>query len=804
MKKFCLFIILSVNLLLSQTLPLWNGISVATSDNLDATTFNPAGLGVKRGSIFGISVRNLQSNADSPYITAAFASNNFTSMIYTDTKGDYRYSFGFGFPIDDFNSYMGIQYFTEKILKTGLLIRPWSFLSLGYANNHYFDVDIKQHTLGFGLRPFGNRLTLGMDFNNTIIENDVNNDYQFFTEFRPIDGLNVKAAYNPDLESYNLSAAIDLGNLETVFGYSESDKSMNHLAVQSYSQERKSLIDIFKSPHNKKTYIEMPLSGIFIEEPEKKDSPFDLNINVPLLRIDNNNYIQLRKWISGVHKIAADPNIDGIVIYLNGIGGGFSKLMEARNALQKCKDNGKKIIVYATGISNSNYYLVSLADEIYINKLSAVNLKGLNFEVTFYKELADSLSLVYEVEKISNYKSALDQWTRTSMSDEMKKNMGGLLDDIYNEFITSIATSKNWTEDEVKSIIDQGPFTSKQAVKHKLVTKLMYPDEFNSYKKKLKTDFITFSKYNTDNVYAYDWKPDAKKEKIAIIYAVGGINLGNSVRKGRGASTVMGHVTIAKAIANAREDKNIKAIILRIDSGGGSALASDLIWREIKKTTAPGKNQKPVIASMSDMAASGGYYIACQADTIVANSTTITGSIGIISGRLNFSGLLEKIGLHTDRMVYGENAAIYSNRKLWNDNEKKKIHDQMIDTYGEFLSRVAMGRKELDSLAADKVGIGQVWSGAKARDHKLVDILGGLDKSIKIAAQMAKIPKSKELLIVEYPKNIKMSILKKNKFNKIEWQLSGGLQEFQEMINSIPNFNQDPMQMMIPCKIEIK
>ena len=381
-----------------------------------------------------------------------------------------------------------------------------------------------------------------------------------------------------------------------------------------------------------------------------------------------------------------------------------------------------------------------------------------------------------------------------------------LFDDIYDRFVSSIASGRGWSIDKTKEVINKGPYLTKDAIKEGLITDYMYPDKFEKYKKERndkKINLVSFGEIGSENSYNYNWEED--KEKIAVIYAVGGINVGKSKRQGS-VSEVMGNETISKAIKTARKDKDVKAIVLRIDSGGGSALASDLMWKEIWNTSvADTKNVKPFIASMSDVAASGGYYIACQADTIVADSSTITGSIGVISGRINLSGLWEKFYTNTDRIKFGERSDIRSGSRLWTEEERLWVRQGIVDIYGTFLSRVSGGRETLDSLDVHEVGIGKVWSGVEAKELGLVDVLGDLNFSIEIAKEAAGIDSEEDIIIDEYPKKEPFSFSKIFGGKEIKViKLDGPLKEMSNTLNALPNFENDRMQMILPVEIIIK
>ena len=524
----------------------------------------------------------------------------------------------------------------------------------------------------------------------------------------------------------------------------------------------------------KPSYVSVVLDDIFIEE-----KPIIPKFEIDLFNLNQAKGTQLRTWIEKIDDLTQDPNVEGLIIYLKNVSAGWGKRNEIRTALKRFKESDKKIIVYSENtISNINYHLISLADEIYVTPLTGVDLRGLKMEVTFYKGLLDSLDITPKVWRISkdgkSYKTAGDQFINTKMSDEMKENYSQLLDDLYSDFITDIAEGRGWLNSKddsiilasVDSLINNGPYWHhKQALNAGLynyekdtttylIDGAMYPDEFESYMKSLNDNkVIKFKNKDKETKYNYAWKKE-KKPKIAMIYAVGGIISGKS-NPGPTGSSIMGDKTIIKAIKNARNDNSIEAIILRIDSGGGSALASDQMWREIYKTTADTSvtNKKPFIASMSDVAASGGYYIACQADTIIAYPTTITGSIGVISMGFNLSDLYQKIGINKEVIKRGEYSDLLTQSRTWTAEEDQLMIESVENYYREFVDRVLQGRPYFndDRNELDKVAIGRIWSGNEALNNGLIDEVGGINKTVAIAKQMIGLDESDDIEIVEYP-----------------------------------------------------
>ena len=456
------------------------------------------------------------------------------------------------------------------------------------------------------------------------------------------------------------------------------------------------------------------------------------------------------------------------------------------------------------------------------NTLKLASQNGLKIEISFIRGLLDTLLIVPEVFRVNfdgkSYKTAADPLLNKKMSEEMRENYGELLDDWFDIFVQDIAKGRKWTIEHTQNIIDNGPyFVPEDAISAGLADSIMYPDQFNHYINSLNDNKVNITKWNDldhAEFYVHEWAP-SKKEKIAVIYAVGGIVSGKS-NPGPAGSSRMGDETIIKAIQSARENKDIKAIVLRIDSGGGSALASDQMWREVLKTTMEDStNIKPFIASMSDVAASGGYYIACQADTIVAHPATITGSIGVIGIRLNLSKLLNKFGITSDIIKKGEFSDFASGTRLIKDNERKKIQSSINDIYNKFKNRVISGRENIDITSnLDDVAMGRVFSGKRAHSNisiPLVDVNGGFHDSIELAKNAAGISNDEDIEIVEYPQITSSfaQIFKKSKsqistIETIKDILPQEISEQLEVLDMLPIIKDDKLQMLIPYQITLK
>ena len=797
--------------------------SVAAVDDPLSVVYNPAGLAFN-----GHTETMLFAHFDGTSFTKDFAyySQSKTSGFgyqWDVLSATNIWSLSQGFKLTESQA-MGLTYAFDNSkwkggrLDLGWMHRPFPMLALGAnlknlwsANNDFLTLNS-----GIAVQSRSGKWGGGFDFG---VEKDDSGSEVDYTTFQSI------SAFIEPLDGLRVNTWVELGNNNTVgvsfslfmpdVGFESHSRSTNSaaqtIALRSTANPYRSLFGKTPVKKDQKTYVRMKLSGLFIEEPEMKKPmvPFDLDFDIPFIGGPTAYGKQLRKFIDLLDSYTADPNINGLIIDLGNVGGGFSKMSEIRDALQRFHDADKQIIVYTKfGLSNLTTYLLSMADEIYAHEMAGVDLRGLGMEVTFYRGLLDTLSIVPEVWRVSPYKTAADTYLNDSMSDAMRENYSQLLDGIYKEFVTGLSEGKMWEEDHTRAVIDEGPyFLTARAIEAGLLTGTMYPDEFNDYVNDLnggKVNIIKPEKESFEADYRYAWRDDKSKDRIAVIYAVGGIVSGKS-KPGPSGSKKMGDETIAAAIKQAREDQSIKAIVLRIDSGGGSALASDIMWREVLKTTETDTaNVKPLIASMSDVAASGGYYIACQADSIIAYPSTITGSIGVIGMRLNFSQLQERFGLHTESILRGKRANFASSNRLATDVESEMILASINQTYNNFKERVIAGREQLDDMdALDSLALGRVWTGSDAKTYGLVDEIGGYYDAIDLAKKAAGI--TGEVDIIELPTYQQKTELK-NLFGanaKVE-AFSSEILESLHVNDLITILEGDQIQMIMPVQIEIK
>ena len=482
--------------------------------------------------------------------------------------------------------------------------------------------------------------------------------------------------------------------------------------------------------------LKITLSKPIVER--ASDNPFE---NLSITNMDPETEIEFKSILDNIEKAKTDDRIKGIYLNVPWVNAGLSQTEEIRNKLLDFKKSGKFIISYAEYYSQSGYYLSSVADELYLNPEGIFELKGFSAQIMFYKGLLEKLDIEAQVIRHGKFKSAIEPFILDKMSKENREQISLLLTTISDNILDSIASQRGITLSKVEELADNLELnTAQKCFEHHFVDALIYQDELEEkLKSKLgeeaKLQLISLTKYNNAKV---EKQGKISRDKIAIIYATGEIN------SGKGDLKSIGSVTTAKAIKEAREDERIKAIVLRVNSPGGSALASDVIWRE----TILAKAEKPLVISMGDLAASGGYYIACAADTIVANPTTITGSIGVFGLIPNLQHFYKnKLGITIDTVNTHKHADMGVNRAL-TAFEKAKIQESIEEIYATFIRHVAEGRN-MSIAAVDDIGQGRVWTGYDAKRLGLVDVLGGLETAIDIAAHLAKLD---DYRIVSLPK----------------------------------------------------
>lgn len=500
----------------------------------------------------------------------------------------------------------------------------------------------------------------------------------------------------------------------------------------------------------------------------------------------------LHDYLDALDNARTDPRITGLVVRIAPLETGWAKLEEIRNHLLAFRASGKPSICYLgyDGIQNQEYYLASACQQIWLVPTTPVSIRGMMAEAIFVRGTLDKLKIVPEYYHIAEFKTAGNTFTEKKFTPAHKEEVESLLHSVYEQYLGDTSKARGMSRDEFEAILNRGPLATGDALASKIVDKLGYWDQVQDFFKRRAGGWnpVSLNSYRT-SLNA----PNFALEKIAIVYASGLIVSGSSGTTPAGGS-IMGGDSVAADIRKARMDSSVKAIVLRVDSGGGSVVGSEVIRREVELA----HEVKPVVVSMSDVAASGGYWIASPADKIVADRDTITGSIGVIIGKLNVSGLFNLLGVSTDYVATSDNATLFSAQQNFTPAQRDYIEKSLHQTYDEFTKGVAAGRK-MSVEAVDKVGKGRVWSGAQAKDLGLVDELGGTDHAIEVAKRLAHIPASDSVRIVRLPeeKTFFQQLLEREKEQMNESRsLEATLQHILGLM--------EPIQARLPYELHIK
>ncbi|WP_352406136.1 signal peptide peptidase SppA [Petrimonas sp.] len=537
--------------------------------------------------------------------------------------------------------------------------------------------------------------------------------------------------------------------------------------------------------------LNLRLEGAIQERIAESDPFTDLVGGVP-------SAIGMNDIIGAIRKAKNNDKIKGIYLDTRLFAASTATLAEIRQELEDFKESGKFIVAYADTYTQNGYYLASVADKVAINPQGMLDVHGIASVPLFYKDALQKLGIEMQLFKVGTYKSFAEPYTQTEMSEANREQVNSFITDIWNTMKTDMAASRNMETAQIDSIANLFPMLRKTdfLLSRNLVDTVLYESEMKDYVREL-LGIDTDTKIPSATVAEMKSvkTPAIRKStnSIALLYATGGIVSGNRPNG-------IQDKYFVNEIEKLRKDDDIKAVVFRINSGGGSAYASEQIWKAISGL----KSEKPVVVSMGDMAASGGYYIACNADKIVAQPTTITGSIGIFGMFPNFSGTLDKLGIDTDVVKTNEFSDFGDVSRAFNAQEAAMMQAYVDSGYDLFLTRCAEGRGMLkDSLA--KYAEGRVWTGNQAREIGLVDELGGVDEAIRIAAEMANLGKS--YAVFEYPRirSPFEEIFSKDKEELAAKTLKSYLGESYDKFMFLKNLkDQDYIQARIPYELNIK
>jgi protease IV len=459
----------------------------------------------------------------------------------------------------------------------------------------------------------------------------------------------------------------------------------------------------------------------------------------------------LRDFVDAVDRAAGDPRVKSLYVELGDDSLGLAKTQQVRDTIAAFRAKGKFAVAFADtfgegGPGTRPYYLATACDEIWLQPLGQVGLTGLRSETPFFRGLFDKLGITADFEHREEFKTAMNSLTETQMTAPQREEVEGLLASLSGQIDRGIAAARKLTPDKVAAITDRAPLSADEAQTLGLVTKIGYRDQAMDEARAHAgsgAKLMTLSRY-----LKAAGRPHASGSEIALIYGAGLITRGGSSVGELAGENDFGARAIGRAFAAAARNKEVRAIVFRIDSPGGSATASETIWRDVEEARRQGK---PVIVSMGDVAASGGYYVAAPADKIVAEPATLTGSIGVLAGKIVLGGLMQKLGITTDAAERGANAGMFSTTGEFSPQERTRLEAELDDTYAGFKNHVAAGRR-LSADAVESAAKGRVWSGEDAKEKGLVDALGGYETALDLAREAAKLPDDAPIKVVVYPR----------------------------------------------------
>jgi protease-4 len=452
----------------------------------------------------------------------------------------------------------------------------------------------------------------------------------------------------------------------------------------------------------------------------------------------------VRSIVEMLRKAKSDKRITSVILKPSGSGALWGKVQEVRDAVLDFRRSGKPIVAYLEYGGEQEFYLATACDKVFLMPAATLDLTGMASYELFLRGTLDKIGAYPDALHIGEYKTYSNTFTQHSFTAAHREMAESLNTDLFEQLVRGIADGRKKSEADVKVLIDHGPFLPEDALRAGLIDDLAYEDQLDD-KVKLASGKIHYVDMNDYRQVSAGGLGLNRGPKIAVIYASGLIASGKSSYDTTGGQ-VVGAETLIEYLRKARADNSVKAIVLRVDSPGGSAIASDVIWREVVLT----KNLKPLVASMSDVAASGGYYIAMPAHAIVAEPSTLTGSIGVVLTKFVIDGTLKKLGMNMEGVSQGKYADLYSPVRPFSPEERARMAENMQATYDTFVEKAAQGRNTTPERI-DAIGQGRVWTGRQAKEIGLVDELGGLDRAVALAKQRAKIAQDTEVDLVIYP-----------------------------------------------------
>jgi protease-4 len=508
--------------------------------------------------------------------------------------------------------------------------------------------------------------------------------------------------------------------------------------------------------------------------------------------LSGNSEPVLHDYLDAIDSARTDSHVTGIVVRIAPLSTGWAKLEEIRAHLLTFRTSHKPSICYLgyDGIGNPEYYLASACEQVWLVPSNSVSIRGMMAEALFFRGSLDKLKIIPEFYHVAEFKTAYNMFTEKKFTPPHREEVESVLRSIYDQYVTGASSARSIDRSKFESFVNAGPLLTSDAVQDKIVDRLGYWDQVQDY---FKSRYGRWNPVSLNQYRSSLGNDGIRGEKIAVVHATGLIVSGKT-QATPGGGFVMGGDSVAADLRNARIDGSIRAIVLRIDSGGGSVVGSEVIRREVELA----EGQKPVVVSMSDVAASGGYWIATPAAKIIADANTITGSIGVLTGKLNLSGLYNLLGISSDYVATSDNATLFSDQQNFTPAQEAYIQKSLNETYAQFTEGVAKGR-HMSVAAVDKIAKGREWSGTQGKDLGLVDELGGFDRAIEVAKELAHIPASESIRIVRFPeeKSLFEELLQREKDTVTE---SRSIEETVRRLVGV----MDPVQARVPYELHIR
>ena len=735
MKQRVKFLTLVLLLIIVASTPLFaRSGSIATADDFTAPDLNPAALGF--GNAAGFAFLGFYNDAGIEERYRIYFNGESFAFVYGKDGSSNNYRIASS--MQPFrNIYFGtdIYWINSEISDAeygiSALWRPHTATSFG-VNVKEINRSRPDYILGLGLRPlwwleeWSNRITITGDF--TYISHQAGNDKEYLwdkptigIETEVLNGIRLAANYNLEAEvlALNFSLAFRRHKAGFISHYDDNEAgSSGNFYLHSAAKEHRSLASLL-SLSKRETVYEFEMKKKIVDEVEQqKIGPF----------IITKNQITMEELITRIRTLKDDESVDALVIKNPELQTNFANLLELQREFQDFKERDKKIIVYSENYGNIHYALfASIADKLYLNPNGSVVLIGISVAVPYIAETLDKLGIDIVDLRSHDFKTGLNIFTESEMTQAERITYGDLIDDYYLYLTLLIREGRDEKLTlNIEDIIDRGPYLIAQdAVDYGLIDGLIYEEELEGELEHLFNAPHVLKGLPNEKM-VYDWS-EPQRAKIAVIYASGDIVTGDGSPGRR-----IGSKTTAKQIRKAREDKSVEGIILQIDSGGGSAYASDLIAREVKLCREAGK---PVVVSMGGAAASGGYYIAAYADRIIAEPTTVTGSIGVTGMIPNFNRLFDKIAVRWSSLKRGENADLLAIYRPIEEREIELMKGYIEHTYDQFINVVAEGRG-MNYEQVHEIAQGRVWTGLRAKELGLVDEHGGMKEAIEVMKEL--------------------------------------------------------------------